>query len=191
MDDDMFTKLADDWTALSSEEKKALFESTAYETASADDLAALGRFKILNFSDSIEKPELSLRAVPKDRLVFPREYTRVESFEGVNKATLTETLSGNGICKLLVTDDMKKYQTYDFAANEWKVVDHTDIEAVKSTGINAAKFADIDRASWDRLLHGKSGIGFAYLIGIDHVADQCAIDQSALQVDEKGDWKDL
>lgn len=189
MSENTFTKLAEDWTVLSNIEKKSLFEATNYETASVDELATLRKFKVLNYSDIKEKPKLTVSAAPEGKLIFHREFAHIESFESINKATLTKTLSSNGICKLLVTDDMKKYKTYDFDTNTWEVVDHTDLKAVKLNGIDADKFSDIDSEGWDKLLKGKSGIGFAYLIEINNVGDQCAIDKMALEVDKKGVWE--
>lgn len=189
MSNSTFTKLADNWSALTPTEQKALFISTNYETATADDLQTLGKFKILSYSETEDKPEPILTAVPKDQLITPKGLINITAIEGIDKATLTATISGSSSCKLLVTTDLTAYQTYDAIAQEWQVIDHTDLVVVKALGIDAKQLQDIDRTGWDKLIAGKEGIGFAYLLIMDNVADVSKIDQLNLQVDLQGAWK--
>lgn len=173
-----------DWESMSDIEKQVAFKT--------GDLSNLnGAEKLLLHVYNATEIKCLVDAVPKNRIVIPKSFISIDKFNGIDKAMLTSTLSENSICKLLVSTDMKIYQTYDFEAQEWKTVNHIDLTAVKTFGVDASKFSDIDHVAWDKLIKGKSGVGFAYLIGIDDVTDQCAIDKLVLQVNEKGNWANV
>lgn len=186
--DGVLQKLSDNWLTLSNNEKINVFKSTNSISASLTDLQSLGKFKKATYQeDDISKP-YTFTAIPKDQLILPKGLISVESFEGIDKVTLTYTLSGGGALKILVTTDNATYQAYDFSAGAWQVIDHTKLDTVKASSIDAAQLGNINRAGWDALTTGKVGIGFAYLLCIEDTTDTCAVDKLDLQVDMKGSW---
>lgn len=188
MNNNVFTKLTDKWSTLNDDEKVSLFDSTNSKTATIEDLSKIGKFKILSFAKVDTLQSVTLTIVPKDQLIKPKGLISIESFEGIDKASLTVDISGSGSLKMLVTNDNKTYQTYDFTNKVWQVIDHTDLNNVKIIGIEATMLTTIDRTAWDALTTGKAGIGFAYLLCIEDTADTCAVDKLDMQVDMKGSW---
>lgn len=185
-------QIATNWSALAATEKKALFDSATSEMPSISSLSDLGAFKVVAFKEgtaAMNAPTCRLTAIATDCLVTPKGLIPIRNFEGIDKATLTITTSGQGSCKVLVTTDRTAYQSYDFATQAWKVVDHTDLAAVKADGIDAAQLTNIPRAAWDTLTAGKDGIGFAYLPSIESTSDVCSVDELTLQVDMRGIWE--
>lgn len=185
-------QVTSNWGTLSEAEKKALFVAATCGVPNLSSLSDLGAFEILAFKEStaaMNAPTCRLTAIATERLVTPKGLIPIQNFEGIDKATLTVTTGGQGSCKVLVTTDRAAYQSYDFAAQTWKAVDHTDIAAVKASGIDAAQLTNIPRAAWDTLTAGKDGIGFAYLPSIESTSDVCSVDELTLQVDMRGTWE--
>lgn len=185
-------QIATNWSTLAAAEKKVLFDSATSEMPNISSLSDLGAFKVVAFKENATDmiaPTCRLTAIATDHLVMPKGLIPIQNFEGIDKATLTITTSGQGSCKVLVTTDRTAYQSYDFATQAWKAVDHTDIAAVKANGIDAAQLTNIPRAAWDTLTAGKDGIGFAYLPSIESTSDVCSVDELTLQVDMRGTWE--
>lgn len=184
----VFTKLVDNWDALTEAEKLALFESTDYEVPTIADLKALGKFKVLTLSDIPEQQTLQLKAAPKAKLVLPRQLTSIDSFEKVQQVKAAANVSVNASCRILVTTNLKDYYTYDALEMQWGQVDITG-EITGDVWINAADITSIPTAAWDSLLKGKAGVGFAYLLEIEETTDHCDVDRLELIVDAKGSWE--
>lgn len=185
MSNGVFTKLADDYNYLTDAEREALFSS---ENPAIADLTALKRIRILKYNEANSQPQTVMTAVPKPKLALPKGLISLESFEGIDKASLTSNISANASCRLLVTTDLATYQTYDVVNQVWQAVDHTNITDVMAIGIDAAELSNIPCSAWDVLTNGKSGIGFAYLLSIEDTTDICNIDKLELTVDMKGAW---
>lgn len=185
-----FIKLTDSWSSLSDLQKKDLFLSTliGVRVPIISALSDSVHVKLLNYCDTKFNAYVHIKAIPANQLVTSKGLISIESFEGIDKVTLTSTVSGKGILKLLATTDNATYQTYDFIASAWKAIDHTNISTVKTSGIDATKIGTIDRTAWDDLTTGKLGVGFAYLLCIEDATDICAVDKLDLQVDMKGSW---
>lgn len=183
----VFTKLADNWDALTEAEKIALFESTDYEVPTIADLKALGKFKVLTLSDLPDQQTLQVRAVPKPQLVLPKGLISLDSFAGIKQVRTTATVSANASCRILVTTDLSSYYTYDAVTTQWTKVDVNDVSAI-TAGIDAADLANIPATAWDVLTSGAKGIGFAYRLNIDQTADICEVDTLEMTVDMKGSW---
>lgn len=183
-----FEKLGERWDDTLAGEREGIFENVGYEQATVGDLAELGEFKIVIYSSILEDEiKCEMTVVPKDQLVLPKGLIDLSEYEGIDRAKVKYAATGNGMCRILATTDLAAYQTYDFAEETWKPIDHTDLEAVKASGIEAAQLADIPRPAWDVL--GAEKIGFAYLLSVEHSSDTCAVDELALQIDMKGRWE--
>lgn len=174
------------WAELSGEEKAALFENASAEEPAPEMYEALGTASMLLYSYRNEPMKALLTAVPQDQMVLPKGRIDLIGYEGINRAKVKSVLK-NGSCKMLVTTDLSTYQTYDFVESAWKTVDVGDLDAVKSVGIETAKLEQIGRAAWDTLK--AEGIGFAYLLSVEHSSDTCAVDELVLQIDMRGRWE--
>lgn len=187
-DGTQFVMLSEDWDSLNGIEKKEKFLSTGYNVASIDQLKDIQTFKMFFYSEINVKGSASIIAAPKERLTFPRAFISLETFKNINKVALTSVLTGSSVGRIIATTDLKKYETYDFTAKAWQSIDHTDCEAVKTYGIDAAQLANISCDAWNKLLKGKSGIGFAYLPSIENTSDKCEVDKLEAIVNMKGTW---
>lgn len=97
MSNGTFVKVANNWNALTDAEKIALFKATNYEVPTAAELATLGKFKVVSYAESDDQPICQIRAVPKDQLVLPKGLIAIDSFEGIDKATLTHDIKIGGV----------------------------------------------------------------------------------------------
>lgn len=182
-----FTKLTDNWSALTETEKTAMFEATNHEVPTLENLKTLDKFKVLTLSDLSDKQTLQVRAVPKPQLVLPKGLIPLDSFAGIKQMRATATMSTSAACWILVTTDLSSYYTYDAVTAQWNKVDITDVSAI-TKGIEAADLANIPAVAWDTLVSGAKGIGFAYLLNIEQTADICEVDTLEMIVDMKGSW---
>lgn len=183
----VFTKLADNWDALTESEKLALFESTDYEVPTVADLATLGKFKVLTLSDLPEQQTMQVKAVPKPQLVLPKGLIPLDSFAGIKQVKATATVSAGAVCGIMVTTDLATYYAYDAAAAaDWIETSVSDVSAM--TSIDAADLANIPAEAWDALTSDAEGIGFAYLLNTEHTTDICEVDTLEMTVDMKGSW---
>lgn len=186
------TQAAGDWSVLSDEDKKALFMSAGQVIGAASALKPLTKFKVLFFSEFAEdaKANVSLKALPRDKVVHPKNLISLASFSGINRATVTGKFKGKGRCRMAVTTDLVNYVTWDFATRDWVAIDSTNINEMKANGIDSERIPELGRADWDALYPSgvATAIGFAYLPQIDSIADACEIDRIDLEFGSKGSW---
>lgn len=183
-----FALLSDQWDKLNENEKIEKFLSTQYYTASVEQLSELNTFKILFYSEHRIEPSVDIFAVSKDQLILPRGFISLDSFKKIGQTDLNCETSEKATCRLIVTTDLKAYQTYEFDTNSWKPIDHENLAEVNISGIPATKIKDIDSSAWDALLKGKSGVGFAYLLSAENTSDICSVDRLDLKVEMKGEF---
>lgn len=182
-----FSKLSDNWNTLSDLEKYNIFISTNFNKATAEDLLSMSKFKILSLSIIDTPYQSKITAVSNDQLVLPLGLINTQSFEGIDKVSIVSSVSGDGNCKIIVTEDLITYKTYDFESKAWQHINHNDVTQVEVSGIDIAQIQNIPRSAWDEL-NLTEGIGFAYLLAQENTSDICKIDELTLQVDMKGSW---
>lgn len=103
MSDSTFTKLADDWPALSDSEKVALFTATDGETPTVDELKTIGtKFKVLTYAADNDLQTCTVSAVPKElpELEVQESYTQ----ENVVSTNVSDTV---GLRPVLCVPDPK------------------------------------------------------------------------------------
>lgn len=184
-----FTKLTDNWSALTETEKTAMFEATNHEVPTLENLKTLDKFKVLTLFDLPDQQMLRVRAVPKPQLVLPKGLIPLDSFAGIKQVKATATVSTSAACRILVTTDLSSYYTYDAAAEQWTEVDIDITDAPTITaGIEAVDLANIPAVAWNAMISGAKGIGFAYLLDLQQTADVCEVDELHMTVDMKGSW---
>ena len=187
-DGSAMVQVTSDWSALSSTDKETAFLAASTEFPPSSLLAGLGKYKPMVYSvdTAMVTPSGAVSASPKDRAVIPKALISLAGFEGIDKATLTNTLSGAGAGVVAVTTDLTTYKTLSGGA--WVDIDISNISAFKSGGITPAVLTAITRAQWDSLTTGKQGIGFAYLPTVEVAGDVAIIADLSLTVDMKGAW---
>ena len=147
----------------------------------------MAKFKILSLSIIDTPYQSKITAVSNDQLVLPLGLINTQSFEGIDKVSIVSSVSGDGNCKIIVTEDLITYKTYDFESKAWQHINHNDVTQVEVSGIDIAQIQNIPRSAWDEL-NLTEGIGFAYLLAQENTSDICKIDELTLQVDMKGSW---
>ena len=184
----VFTKLSDTYSAMTSADAKAAITSTNNQYANLTDLQSLpNKVKTINYSPGNSTVYNSMSVVNKDTLITPKGLISLKSIEGIDSVSINKSITGTGSCRLLVTNDLITYKTFD--GTNFVDIDHTDIALVKTNGITPEVLSTITREQWDTLTVGKPGIGFAYLPTIEEVTDTCNIADISMTADMKGSWK--
>jgi hypothetical protein len=182
-----FVKIADDWAALSDEEKAALFEVVDAGTPeTVGGLVALGKTKVYQYGDSDgQPPPIALAAVPRAKTVLPEGLIPTVAFESVNGITFTGTFAADsgGFVKFAFTADNETYKVWDGAA--WQPLALTDFAA---GGMTAAEVHALDAAAFAALLDGAEGFGTGIYISQETVADNLNVDALTVSADMKGSW---
>lgn len=201
-----------DWSTMTDVQKKALFESDGMDNLpSAVDLSQLGKYKILRYSGDTAAPTpiLKITAVPVDRLFIPKKLIPINTLAHFKKAELTGTFSGQGSMHLLVTNDLLTYMTWDgtsfkncvkvsqdgttkqkWVSDAWVDTDYAGMAAhVKANGISPETLKSIPQTSWDTLIVGKAGYGFAYLPTIEASTDVCTNDKITITIIKNGRYR--
>ena len=182
-----FTKLSDTYSAMTTAAAKVAIDSTDTNTATVAELRTIGAFKVLITDTTSRKIDVNMSVVNKDTLITPKGLILLKSIEGIDKVSLTKSITGTGSCRLLVTNDLTTYKTFD--GTNFVDIDHTDINSIKTNGITPEVLTTITREQWDTLTVGKSGIGFAYLPTIEDTSDVAYISNISMTADMKGSWK--
>ena len=181
-----FQKVANDWTALTDAEKIALFKAEDDADPAISDLSALGKFRIVSYSDTADQPVCQLTAVPTDQVVTPKKLISLHNYEKIDSVSITNTTSGNAAIKVAVTTDLATYQVYDTASSKWVAIDISTPTLMAANAMNASMIASIPAGAWALL--GTEGIGFAYLLSMSAINESCNADALVLTVDMKGSW---
>ena len=178
-----WTKLADNWDALSDTERVALFQNLSSDTSSLADLQALGKFKIAVLTDSnISYKNIVVSGAHKRTVVEPKEVFSVDAYAKINSITLNYNTSGSGNVGIAVSKDLATYFIYD--AGAWKEI-NKDTDAFMSPAI----FNGLTDAEWQTLLGTDTTLGIAYSLEIQDTTDVAEVDSLTLNVDMKGMWE--
>lgn len=184
-----FSKLLDDYTVAASADIKTAIMSTNNQYADLIDLQTIGKFKAYDYANNSSNVINTLTAIGIDTIILPKGLISTTSIEGIDSATLSKSASGTGSIRILVTTDLNTYKTFD--GTSFVTVDHTNINAVKTTGITPDVLASITREKWDTLTTGNTGIGFAYLLTLESETDIALVSDISITVDMKGSWDQL
>ena len=182
-----FVKIADDWSALTDEEKEALFAGVDYGSPeTVDELAALGKVSVYQYDESDAQPfALSLTAIPHAKTVLPEGLISTESFETVNSIEFTGVFAADsgGFVKFVFTTDNENYKVFDGTA--WQALDLLDFA---DEGMTESQVHALDAAAFSLLLDGAEGFGTAIYISQEALNDNLHVDALTVNADMKGSW---
>ena len=184
-----FQKVADDWTALTDAQKIALFKATNYETATPEQLATLGKFRIVTYAEDNTQPSCVVTALPKDQIVLPKELISTKAFENVD--SITPTVTNNTTTakvRFFLTNDLKTYYVYNSTTKAFDVIDATNSDTLLTSGMNASDFTGIDTTALNTFISKNVGIGIGFVLSSTTISDLTTVDNLAIQVDMKGSW---
>lgn len=188
MSDSTFTKLADDWTALTDSEKVALFTATDGEVPTVDELKTIGtKFKVLTYAEGNDLQTCTVSAVPKDQIILPNKLINLNAYETVHSISMTSTVtSDTASVKVAFTKDLKSYIVYDKATATWISADVSSVENFASSGMDISEVAGIPEAKVNEL--GMDGFAVALLMTKTNVSDDCTVSALTINVDKKAPW---
>lgn len=184
-----FQKVADDWTALTDAQKIALFKATNYETATPEQLATLGKFRIVTYSEDNSQPSCTVTALPKDQIVLPKELISTKAFENVD--SITPTVTNNTTTakvRFFLTNDLKTYYVYNSTTKAFDVIDATNSDTLLTSGMSVSDFTGIDTTALNTFISKNVGIGIGFVLSSTTISDLTTVDNLAMQVDMKGSW---
>lgn len=182
----VLTKVANDWTQLTDQEKVDLLEAAEESFPTGAELEALGKFRVV--STYPYTGAYVLNVIPNDKLVLPKELFG-QLFETIDSITITQTESGNGIVRYVITDDLEKYYTWDTTNNEFVEIQTLNVANVLQDGMEAQTLNSLTAANIATFFDNNKGIGIGFALSLDASTDKAAIDNMAMQVDMRGTWK--
>ena len=188
MSDTTFSKLSDNWSALTDTEKVALFTATNNAVASVDELKTIGtKFKVLSYADENDVQTCVVSAVPKDQIILPNKLINLNAYETVHSISMTSTVtSDTASVKVAFTKDLTTYIAYDKATATWVSADVSSVENFASSGMDISEVAGIPEAKVNEL--GMNGFAVALLMSKTNVSDDCTVSALTINVDKKAPW---
>ncbi len=185
----VFTSVLANWETASNSAKLAVLEMGSDTIPTKDALVAFGDFKMIALPKKpINKPEILLRAIPKERIVLPKGLIPMENFKYLNNVSIKGNTTATGKCKVFFTFDLINYFYWDGSA----FVNVSNINApaseLKTIGTNISDVQSIPKSEWNLKAAGESGIGFAYLPTIEADGDISTTDELTLTVELSGNW---
>ena len=180
-------KLADNWSSLTEQQKHEMFKNTKYLKPSVEEMKELGKFKIV----SEDKLNVKVSGIPNTQIVLPKKLISTSSFEYINKVTFTGLEEGEGLVKIAVTTDLKKYYIYDVESSSWieiNLEENTDTLLDKCMSMDDVK--KLTNEEWNAIISNElgSGIAFAFILDLMTEVDEAKVDNLTFNVDMKGSW---
>lgn len=171
---------------------------TTYGMASADNLVE-GNLKeltsasptILMYDPLSAAHTVTVTAAPASpKLILPKADIRTQRFVSMTSATLTSTVSGNGVIRLIASNDKGiTWKTFD--GTNWVTIDATNLATVKASGMTPAVLNAITAAQWLALLGSGSAITplrFGYYLEIAASTDVASTDLLTITAAMQGTW---
>lgn len=181
----VLTLVANDWTILTNSQKEDLLDAAVEEFPTSTELESLGTFKVVS---TYPHSTYMLNFIPKDKLVLPKA-TFGTNFENIDSVIITQTESGNGKVRYIITDDLTNYYTWDNANQEFVQISSLNAATVLSEGMTATTMGSLTTADWNTFFDNTKGIGIGFALSIDSTTDKAEIDNMSMQVDMRGKWK--
>ena len=188
MSDTTFSKLSDNWSALTDTEKVALFTATNNAVASVDELKTIGtKFKVLSYAKDNDVQTCVVSAVPKDQIILPSKLINLNAYETVHSISMTSTVtSDTSSVKVAFTKDLTTYIAYDKATATWVNADVSDTTTFASSGMDISDVTNIPEAKVNEL--GMNGFAVALLMSKTNVSDDCTVSALTINADKKAPW---
>lgn len=181
----VLTLVANNYTQLTNAEKANLLSAANEALPTVAEIESLGEFTIVT---TYPNGGFVLSAIPNDLLVLPKD-TFGSNFENIDSVTITQTESGNGKIRYVVTPDLETYYTWDSINNAFVEISTLDAATVLSDGMTAAQIATIPATAWATVKDPLNGLGIGFALSITDTTDTAEIDNLQMQVDMKGSWK--
>jgi hypothetical protein len=184
-----FAKLNNDYSAMTSAEKIAMFDATAGQVPTIAQLKTLTMpIKAVSYSDDNTQPSCTVTAIPTSQTVTPKGRISLKNYAKLNSVSITGTTSGNGSVKVAVTKDNSTYQVYDTTNLAWVDINIADIG---TDGMSLSDVAALTTAEWTAYDCMSSDIGFAYYLEMTSTSDTAYTDELTLNVELLGELKSL
>jgi hypothetical protein len=184
-----FAKLNNDYSAMTSAEKIAMFDATAGQVPTIAQLKTLTMpIKAVSYSDDNTQPSCTVTAIPTSQTVTPKGRISLKNYAKLNSVSITGTTSGNGSVKVAVTKDNSTYQVYDTTNLAWVDINIADIG---TDGMSLSDIAALTATEWAAYDCMSSGIGFAYYLEMASTSDTAYTDELTLNVELLGELKSL
>jgi hypothetical protein len=184
--DGELVKVADDWTALTDEEKIAIFDDLDEgDPGEIEDIAALGSVRVYSYREDEQRLNVSLKAVPPAKIILPEGLIPTGVFDAINFITFTGvfTAASGGFIKFAFTTDNETYKVYDGSA--WQTMAPGDFAA---EGMTETQVGALDGAAFTALSAGASGIGIGFYISQEAAEDNLRLDTLTINATLPGTW---
>lgn len=142
--------------------------------------------KIVVETDIIN-PKLQVNAIPRPQLIIPKEDIILGSLEYINTFNLTTNETGNGVIKTVFSVDSGfTWLTYNSITTQFEVIDISNIDNVKTNGIDTTTFNSIG-IKWNEIITQEK-VRFAYYLEKELATDTAEISQLRINMDYTDSW---
>jgi hypothetical protein len=184
-----FAKLNNNYSAMTSAEKIAMFDATAGQLPTIAELKTLTMpIKAVNYYNKNTQPTCKVTAIPTPQTVTPKGRISLKNYAKLKGVSITGATSGNGSVKVAVTKDNNTYQIYDSTNLAWVDINIADID---TDGMSLSDVAALTTTEWAAYDCMSSGIGFAYYLEMASTSDTAYTDELTLNVELLGELKSL
>lgn len=184
IDSGSFVQVANDWSSLTNSEKEQLFIDCGNTSSYLVDTSIISsNFKLLSYSDVNIKPNNKIQLLPNPCVILPKKLYPIPQYLWLDSASVDYTLSGSGVIKIAVTDNLNDYYIYENGS--WVTI---NVNNISTDGMIVGNFNLIPEASWNDFTQDLSNIAFAYYISCNDIDDVADIDSMVIQGDLDGAW---
>ena len=188
--------ITDNWNALTDNEKQTLFYNfkNSVDTYVNENVFSLPNIQVIAYTENADAVlSGNFIGLPNKKVVIPKGLIPASSFITILNANMIYNLSGLADVKIVVTNDLENWYTYNFNTAAWELISTEfnestgryvpTAETMSNRGISVKRLNEI--TSWSLF---SNNIGFAYLLDIFEPGEICNVDQLDLVVTARGSW---
>ena len=179
-----FSKVADDWLALSDVQKIQLFMSADDIIPTIDNLGSIGKFKIVLYDSQNYSSATNISAVAPDQTILPEQLISLAAFDSINSIIPVQTITKNVqdstvSIRYAFTNNLTDYKVYNTSTSTWDTIDITNMPTL---GMTLAQVTAVTKTQWASLLfvNGSDGLGISFFMSKSYVSDVVNIDSISM-----------
>lgn len=151
----------------------SVIPESAWNQLESDNIKIL----VLTKDTSINSASVNVTAIPKRQLIM--QETDMIFEKPIKSFTLTGTVQNESVLKIIASNDSGTTWTA-FNGVSWHPVDISDLDDVKSKGMDIATFNGVRQEAWKPFLSGMK-LRLAYYLDLHAVTDTLLIDKLAYE----------
>ena len=186
-----FTLMADNWSSRTDEYKRSVVNQVGYCDITIDDIKSVSNpnndATIEVYKDNSSNTTCELVNNSYEETIIPSTLINLNSFKApeasVESIKFDYNISDNSYIKVLFTNNLSEYKTFDFINNQWVT---TNITNISTDGIPIDQVQNIPKENLEEL-----GINFAiaYFMHLEPYGTDCSITDLNMDISLQYGWK--